>query len=401
MSRRRSREGLPSGVPAAAQGWSRRQFMENTARAGVGLAAMSLLGGWERGARADDSVWAANGAERVVGRPAVVRNADGLLTFFLRNEDNALYFNHQKGANGADGWGDWNSYEEAFLTASPSVGLASNGDIVALLVAKDRRARVAVRRGDTWVQEFPKLANFTTYTVEGEPTVVRLGSGELAVFLRTTGNQLWYNRMTKPDPLTWGGWYSGYYYGSSNINGIATDDGKTILVARDSTNKLVVATVQANGSWAWKDNLSDAFLGDPAVAKHSDGRVEIFVIGGDGKLQRRTQEDVGKEFAGTDGWKVEEGLITKGNVAVAVNANKKISVFARADDGQIYHKPQKEADGDFDDWAILESGEIKFNADPVVAAHDDGRLELIARGNDGKLYSTRQDGPNGSFKAPG
>src|SRR5207249_577166 len=135
------------------------------------------------------------------GRPAVLRNLNNIVEVYVRREEpqGSLWTTRQKGENGEGGWEDWEQYDDAFIVRSPAAGVAPNGDIALALVGKDGRARLALRSDNQWRKPFSKLSIATGMTIEGEPTVARLGNGEVATILRATGNKVWMSRLLKPE----------------------------------------------------------------------------------------------------------------------------------------------------------------------------------------------------------
>lgn len=381
---------------------SRRVFIARAAQAGVGLAALNVFNTTARPAHADDSVWKAMG-EGMVGRPAAFKNLNNVIEVYMRREDpqGSLWTTRQKADNGEGGWEEWEQYDEAFIVRSPSAALAANGDIVLALVGKDGRAKLPLRSDNQWRKPFPKVYNSTSLTIEGEPTLARLGNGEVACILRTTGNTMWMCRLTKPETSYWTSWGSFAFPGTSNIAAAANEDGTTTSFARGKDGKLMQGTLKTNLAWTWKQGLSEEFNGDPVVARTADGILEVFVTRPDDKkLLRRRQTEKGQVFDGDGDWKTEEGLVIRGTPTVGFQKDKRIVIVVRADDGKIYQKLQESVDGDYKDWAKIESGDVSFNEDPIMAPNADGSLEIFARANDGKLYHTKQKEPNGEFASP-
>ena len=94
-------------------GLTRRVFLGRAAQTGVGLAALNVMNLTARRAQAQDSVWSVLG-DKMIGRPAVVKTANGALEVFIRREDprNSIWSNRQKDENGAGGWEGWEGYDD-------------------------------------------------------------------------------------------------------------------------------------------------------------------------------------------------------------------------------------------------------------------------------------------------
>src|SRR5204863_1854 len=81
-----------------------------------------------------------------------------------------------------------------------------------------------------------------------------------------------------------------------------------------------------------------------------------------------------------------DGAIT-GDPVAARQADGRIEVFARGNDGALWHIGQVEPNGSWGAWASL-GGVIE--SDPVVAHNADGALEVFARGADEAVYHLAQ-----------
>jgi hypothetical protein len=81
---------------------------------------------------------------------------------------------------------------------------------------------------------------------------------------------------------------------------------------------------------------------DPTVAENADGRLEVFVRGDDGALWHIWQ--TGDRARPWSAWESLAGLLTS-NVAVGRNSDGRLEAFVRGGDNALYHKWQKRANG--------------------------------------------------------
>ncbi len=394
--------------------WSRRCFLQHAALAGVGMVGFTVLKIeplYAALSRQGDETghWAMVG-DRSVGRPCAVLN-DDKVELFLRSDapKNSLWVTQQKEANGAGGFDGWIVYEGAQVLRDPAAVRHDNGDIWVALVNANQELRLAQRKDGAWVQPWAKLPRLDSLGVLGNPVLIPAGHGGLLLAVR-------YQARGSAAPTTyayfkycndkgvWGGWVSGSFLGTTDMAGYGQDDGTTLVFARDAKGKLACALFKPGSVYPlWKNGLSSEFQGVPAVGKYSDGRLAVFVTGGDPKnprLFRRTQKSPNEIFTTDEDWEQEGDLAVQGTVMVAAQPDKKVVVVARSSDKKIAVKRQNEPDGDFGEWTEIDGGSLKFNADPMVAANADGRLEIYARAADGNLYYTRQSDPNGDFAKP-
>jgi acylphosphatase len=148
-----------------------------------------------------------------------------------------------------------------------------------------------------------------------------------------------------------------------------------------------------NGEWVtdW-ETLGGIILGNPAVGQNADGRLEVFVRGDDNRVYHKWQTTPNGEWV-TD-WETLGGHITS-DVAVSQNADGRLEVFVRGDDNRVYHKSQTTPNGEWvTDWETL--GGITLG-NPAVGQNADGRLEVFVRGDDNRVYHKWQSTPNGEW----
>jgi PASTA domain len=118
----------------------------------------------------------------------------------------------------------------------------------------------------------------------------------------------------------------------------------------------------AVGTFSWSGwNSFDAastpdkrFVDHPVVAPGADGRLELFLTGGDGNMYHAWQTSASNAWSdwvneGTPGG----GFITAAP-ALARNGDGRLEIFALAIDGNIYHKWQTAASNGWGLWTLLD-----------------------------------------------
>ena len=143
------------------------------------------------------------------------------------------------------------------------------------------------------------------------------------------------------------------------------------------------------GPWSGWASLGGVVTSDPVSVDNSDGRLELFARGTDNALWHMWQT---APHAGPwSGWSSLGGVITSGP-AVVMNSDGRLEACARGLDGALWHIWQTAPHaGPWSGWASL-GGIITTNPVPVV--NSDGRIEVFARGTDNALWHIWQTAPH-------
>lgn len=142
---------------------------------------------------------------------------------------------------------------------------------------------------------------------------------------------------------------------------------------------------------AWQDLGGHGLLGYPCAVCNADGRMEVFVIGGDGALYHIWENTPGGSW---NTWATLAGTNLAGPVLAAANADGRLQVFVCGSDRKIYSRAQHIPNGDWDPWFSIGGDNI---AGFSVSPNRDGRLEIVAVFADGGLYDVWQVAPNGAW----
>ena len=142
------------------------------------------------------------------------------------------------------------------------------------------------------------------------------------------------------------------------------------------------------------------------VAPNGDGRLQVFVVGADHaggqSLWQLPQEDLGNCWSD---WLRHGAPPGSGGLrwspAVARGSDGGLELFVIGDDlepeglgtgGALYHRSQSGGDGEWSTWQSLKTGEANLFGSPAAVAAADGHLEVFALGQDGTLWHKWQDG---------
>jgi hypothetical protein len=139
-------------------------------------------------------------------------------------------------------------------------------------------------------------------------------------------------------------------------------------------------------------SLNAASLRGLAVGANQDERLQIFAVGGDGVLYTSAQAGANGNFASA--WTSLAGAQLGGYVTTAINPDGRLHVFVLGGNGLVYSKVQASANGAFGDWIDHGGSALRSIS---VGANADGRLELFGTGTDGTMYTSFQTSVNGSF----
>jgi hypothetical protein len=144
---------------------------------------------------------------------------------------------------------------------------------------------------------------------------------------------------------------------------------------------------------SWSMSSSAKGVGQIAVGRNQDGRLEAFVVGPDNRVYQSWQITPGGNWSN---WQQLSGGIAK-SVTVARNQDGRLSVFAIGTDNRAYHISQVAPNSNWTSWQQLPGGITA--KDLTVGQNADGRLEVFAIGTDDKVYQAFQTSPNGNWSS--
>jgi hypothetical protein len=139
-----------------------------------------------------------------------------------------------------------------------------------------------------------------------------------------------------------------------------------------------IGQITRSNVWSGWDYLGGNILGNPAVARNADGRLEVFVIGGDHALYHKSQISVGGN-SWTD-WQYLGGFIMS-DPAVLANSDGRLEVFVIAANHALYHIFET-APSSSNSWSAYGylGGIILDKTSPAVARNSQGQLQVFVVG---------------------
>jgi len=142
---------------------------------------------------------------------------------------------------------------------------------------------------------------------------------------------------------------------------------------------------------SWQSLNGHDLLGYPCAARNRDGRIEVFVLGGDRAIYHIWEKIPGGEWSD---WSTLEGHDLQEPIIAFPNSDGLLQIFVVGADGKLYSRAQNIPNGNWDQWFTLGGDQIKGFS---VARNSDRRLELVAVFGDGQLYDIWQVAPNGAW----
>jgi len=133
----------------------------------------------------------------------------------------------------------------------------------------------------------------------------------------------------------------------------------------------------------------------PALARNQDGRLEVFVVREDFTVWHRWQRTAGGEWSDWGSLGTRPGDGTVGPLAVGVNADERLELFAADHDGAVWHIWQVAPNKDWSQWKSLgKPGGHPAPLGSALAKNQDGRLEVFTVDLDGAVWHAWQVAPN-------
>lgn len=135
------------------------------------------------------------------------------------------------------------------------------------------------------------------------------------------------------------------------------------------------------------------------LAASADGRMELFARGNDGNLWHIWQTAVNNGWSNWFSHGSPPGVLINGSPILAPNLDGRLQLFVSANGG-LWSIVQATPSGSWSIWASLgRPGATALTDSAVVAASADGRLEVFVQGADQALWHIWQTTPNGPWSA--
>jgi hypothetical protein len=181
---------------------------------------------------------------------------------------------------------------------------------------------------------------------------------------------------------------------------IANDDGRLQAFVVGTNNALYYKTQTAAGSSTWSSSWTSLGGGlrastDPAVIANDDGRLQAFVVGTNNALYYKTQTAAGSSTWSSSWTSLGGGIKADTSPDVARNSDGRLQVFVVGTNNALYYKTQTAAGSSTwsTSWTSLGGG-LRASTDPTVIANDDGRLQAFVVGTNNAIYYKWQTSPS-------
>jgi hypothetical protein len=309
----------------------------------------------------------------------VAPSADGRLEVFCvgqnnAGDDTALWHLWQTAPS--NGWSEWSSFD------NPPPGF---GGV----------------QGTSRLWDSPVVAA----NADGRLEVFGVGVDLQAVY---QGGALWHQWQTAPSN-GWSDWSSFGIPSGVNLLGTmavaASADGRLEFFAPGVDGALyhLWQTAPSNGWSDWSSFGTPPgvqLLGVPAVAPSADGRLELFVVGEDGAVYHQWQTAPSNGWSGWSSFGAPPGVGLVALSAVAASADGRLELFVVGGDpdGGLWHQWQTAPSNGWSGWSSFgpPPGTL-LGGIPAVAPSADGRLEVFVVGADGALWHLWQTAPSNGW----
>lgn len=248
--------------------------------------------------------------------------------------------------------------------------------------------------------------------------VGRLASnGALIAFKGDTTGNVAYSYESAPGSASWSAWGQLPNPSQETFVGapaVATNsDGRLFVFARSSTGSVWISTQSSTSSATSWSNLSAfsnpsgvTMASDPSVTASNNGALFLFVRDTSGVVRLQYQTTPGGAWlsSGYTQFSNPTGVTMAGNPMAVLGGDNKLYLFVRDTGGVIRLQNQTSPDGP---W--LSSGFTHFTnpsgvtmaGDPTAAPGGDGRLFLFVRDTGGVVRLQEQSGPGGAWMSSG
>jgi|GEM_PF-1446831 len=239
-------------------------------------------------------------------------------------------------------------------------------------------------------------------------TVGRNADGRMQLFAMDNSGRVLTAWQTTVITSVVGAWSSWNPLGPSwlTTNGpiatYANQDGRmqVFTIGRDSQLYTACQT-KVNGGWLGWNSMGGTwginYPTNVSVYKNKDGRLQVFLLGGDGAMWTKWQTSIN---GGWSGWGSMGGNFRGGYVTVGANQDGRMQVFAVGADNQLYTKWQTVVNGAWSGWGSM-GGNWSIGTEFAVSNNKDGRLQVFAVGTDGQMHTSWQTKINGGWSSWG
>ena len=150
-------------------------------------------------------------------------------------------------------------------------------------------------------------------------------------------------------------------------------------------------------SWSEWAELGESLANEPVVANNDDGRLELFMINAeDGQLYHRWQTTPNDSTQWSSRWNpLNTPSLPREAPTVVRDGDGRLELFMVGVDGKLYHcwqTAKNDSTGWSKNWELYTAPMTtwRLTSNPVASRNADGRLELFMVGVDDQVYRCRQ-----------
>ena len=335
--------------------------------------------------------------EHFHGEPVVAPSGDGRLELFVfGGSDGGVWHAWQAQWSNSSIWYGWC---DMGLAESETATAGVNADGTLVLAVRNASSQLSYASQTAWSNGWSAWTALPSVPGGGEdaPGVAADAGGRLQLFLVGPSDGHLYRMGQVSGGNGWSGWQD---HGAPNtylagpVAAARSGDGRIEVFAIDENgsvwNVRQSAPSGAYSGWNAYGNPGVGLEDRPALAKSADGRLELFVRGQDLLLYHQWETAVGT-FSWS-GWNSHGAASTPDkrftdHPVVAASADGRLELFLRGGDENIYHAWQTSASNGWSDWVNEGAAGGGFvTVAPALARNGDGRLEIFALAIDGNIY---------------
>lgn len=339
--------------------------------------------------------------------PCVANTSDGRMELFAIGNNGSLYHTYQTSANGS--WSGWTamgtSGDKWSINALPAVGVNQGGRLEVFVVGPDSSIYHAYQK----VPGSSAATNWSAFSIVSSSRVnqtakLEVGkwaNGALELFVIGTDGLLYHNyQTTAGNSTSWSGFYilGGEWDENADVSIAKENDGRLDVFVIDGQGNLHNSYQTANNSTSWSvwHSLASVVPVDArtAVARDANGRLNVFVIGTDGVCYYRRETAANSPTSwtswaslGTKTWQ------TDAKPVIAKDQNGSLEVFIVGTDQHLYHNYQ--SSGVWNGWVSL-GGTFAKDIRPCIGPNDDGRLQIFLNLAGGVMETSWETAINGT-----
>lgn len=291
--------------------------------------------------------------------PVTLINSNSKLLIAGRGGDNRLY-TRQETAPGTKAFDPWLQIPSA-STFVGKPALVRRGDGLLSIYATDTSGAAweatQLTSGGSW-GAWQALGTPSGVTLRDSPVVTVMNNGGFVLFSTGTNNKL-YTRVQVAPLGAWGSWTSleGAILPGDRVSAAANSNGRVSVIMNNPAATVSFRTqtaVNANSWTPWANLIGGAHGNSlPAVAHHNDGRLAVFFHANSGGSSMAWQSQTGPSSTTWGNWFDFQPAVTSAPAALR-DIHGKMHVVVLGNGGLVYERVQTAANSST--WTEWSSG---------------------------------------------